>query len=179
MESQDRYRIALLSAYALALNGFETLIPSPIPWLKPGLANIVTLVTLHLYGFRAAITVTLIRTLLGSLFLGTFLGPAFFLSMGGGIAGTLAMGLVTALFPGLFSPLGVSLIGAFSHNMGQLFLAYLLFIQRIEAVLVVMPVLAATGIITGAVNGVAGRYLIEAIEIKKDMALPTSGDDTA
>lgn len=172
MESRDRYRIALLSAYALALNGFETLIPSPIPWLKPGLANIITLVTIHLYGFRAALTVTLIRTLLGSLFLGTFLGPAFFLSMGGGIAGTCAMGLAASLFSRVFSPMGVSLIGAFAHSIGQLLLAYLLFIHRIEAVLAVMPILAATGILTGAINGVAGRYLIEAVENKEDAVRP-------
>ncbi|MCL4491649.1 MAG: Gx transporter family protein, partial [Nitrospirae bacterium] len=85
MESQDKYRVALLSSYALALHGFETLIPSPIPWLRLGLSNIVTLVTLYQYGMKPALMVTLIRVVLGSLFLGTFLGPAFFLSLGGGL----------------------------------------------------------------------------------------------
>ncbi|MBI3592219.1 MAG: Gx transporter family protein [Nitrospirae bacterium] len=164
MESPDRYRIALLSSYALALHGFEMLIPSPVPWLRLGLSNIVTLITLYLYGMKPALMVTMIRVLLGSLLLGTFLGPAFFLSLSGGLAGTLSMGIVSAAFPRLFSLLGLSLIGALSHNIAQLFFAYLLFVQRIEAVLVVAPVLIAAGTLTGAVNGIVSRYLIIEIE---------------
>ncbi|MCL5236442.1 MAG: Gx transporter family protein [Nitrospirae bacterium] len=165
MESQDKYRVALLSSYALALHGFETLIPSPIPWLRLGLSNIVTLVTLYQYGMKPALMVTLIRVVLGSLFLGTFLGPAFFLSLGGGLAGAFSMGIVITLFPGLFSPLGLSLIGALFHNTAQLFIAYLFFIQRIDAIILVAPVLIAAGTLTGAINGIAARYLV--IEIQK------------
>ena len=166
MELQDKYRIALLSSYALALHGFETLIPSPVPWLRLGLSNIVTLVTLYMYGLRPALMVTAIRVALGSLFLGTFLGPAFFLSLGGGLAGTLSMGIVITIFPKLFSILGLSLIGAFFHNAAQIFIAYLLFIQRIEAVLIVAPVLITAGVLTGALNGLAAKYLV--IELQKD-----------
>ncbi len=155
----------MLSSYALALHGFETLIPSPIPWLRLGLSNIVTLVTLYQYGMKPALMVTLIRVVLGSLFLGTFLGPAFFLSLGGGLAGAFSMGIVITLFPGLFSPLGLSLIGALFHNTAQLFIAYLFFIQRIDAIILVAPVLIAAGTLTGAINGLAARYLV--IEIQK------------
>lgn len=69
--------IALLAAYAIGLNSIERLIPSPIPWLRFGFANIITLTTLYLYGLKAGMTVTLIRVFVGSLFTGTFLGPAF------------------------------------------------------------------------------------------------------
>jgi len=86
MLSQDKYRIALLSAYAVGLHGLESLLPSPVPWLKFGLANIITLITLMLYGFRPAIMVTLIRVLISSLFTGTFPGPAFLLSLGAGLS---------------------------------------------------------------------------------------------
>ena len=167
MESQDKYRIAFLSAYALALHGFESMIPSPIPWLRLGLSNIVTLVTLYLYGLRPAMMVTMIRVLLGSLFFGTFLGPAFFLSLAGGLAGTLSMGAVLTVFPRLFSPMGISLIGALFHNAGQLFIAYLLFVQRIEAILIIAPVLLSAGVLTGMVNGIAAKYLIAEIERSK------------
>ena len=165
MQSRDRYRIALLSSFALALHGFEALIPSPIPWLRLGLTNIVTLVTLCRYGLKPALMVTLIRVVLGSLFLGTFLGPAFFLSLAGGLGGTLSMGIVVSIFPRLFSPLGLSLIGAFFHNAAQLFVAYLLFVQRIEAIIFVAPVLIGAGTMTGAVNGISARYLL--FEIRK------------
>jgi len=161
MQLQDKYRIALLSAYALALHGFESLLPTPIPWLRLGLANIITLITLFLYGIRAAIMVTLIRVILSSIFTGTFLGPAFILSLGGGVASTLAMGSVLSIAPRLFSTIGLSLIGALFHNITQLFLAYFLFIQRIEAILLISPLIILIGTVTGTVNGVVSDLVIK------------------
>jgi heptaprenyl diphosphate synthase len=163
--SEDQYRIAILASYALALHGFEALIPTPVPWLRLGLSNIITVIALFFYGTKAAVTVTMIRIVLGSLLLGTFLGPAFFLSLSGGLAGTLSMCITMILFPGLFGPLGISLIGAFFHNIAQLFTAYVLFVRKIEAILVVLPFLAVAGTVTGAFNGIAAKYLIQ--EIKK------------
>jgi len=164
MLSADKNRIALLASYALALHGLETLIPAPLPWMRPGFSNIITLITLFFYGIKPALTVTLIRILLGSLFLGTFLGPGFFLSLSGGLAGTVSMWMAAALFPRLFSPLGISLIGAYFHNMAQLFIAYFLFVRRIEAILVVLPFLVVAGTLTGACNGYAAKYLIQGIQ---------------
>lgn len=161
MQSQAKYRIALLSAYALGLHGFESLLPTPIPWLRLGLANIITLTTLLLYGMRASIMVTLIRVILGSLFTGTFLGPAFILSFGGGVTSTVAMGIIVSLIPKLFGPVGLSLIGALFHNIAQLFLAYFLFIQRIEAILLISPVIILLGTLTGTVNGVVSDIIIK------------------
>jgi heptaprenyl diphosphate synthase len=164
MPPQDNYRIALLSAYAIALHAFESLIPMPIPWLRVGLANIITLTTFILFGFRSAMMVTLIRVIVASLFSGSFLGPGFILSMGGGVASILAMGCVRSLVPGLFGPVGLSLIGALSHNLSQLFLAYLLFIQQREPVLLITPFLILIGTITGTVNGLAADLLIKGLK---------------
>ena len=151
----------MLSAYAVALHGFESLLPTPIPWLRLGLANIITLVTLLLYGIRAAMIVTLIRVILASLLTGTFLGPAFILSLGGGVTSTLAMGFVLSVAPRLFSTIGLSLIGALFHNIAQLVLAYFLFIQRIEAILLISPFIILIGVLTGTVNGVISGLLIK------------------
>jgi heptaprenyl diphosphate synthase len=167
MQLQDKHRIAILSAYALALHGFESLIPTPIPWLKPGLANIITVVALILYGFRTALLVTLIRVVLASIFLGTFLGPAFILSAGGGIASVIAMGLSIKLFKNLFGTVGISLIGALFHNIAQLSLAYFLFIQRIEAVLIISPLIVLIGSVTGILNGIISDILVKNL-LKKD-----------
>lgn len=160
MPLQDKYRIAVLSAYALALHGFESMLPTPIPWLRLGLANIITLVALLLYGFRTAMSITLIRVIVASLFKGTFLGPSFILSLGGGIASTAAIGLAYALLKNLFGPVGLSLLGAVAHNTAQLVLAYFLFIQRIEAVLIISPVILLIGTMTGLVNGFVSELLI-------------------
>jgi heptaprenyl diphosphate synthase len=167
MQLQDKHRIAILSAYALALHGFESLLPTPIPWLKLGIANIIPIVALVLYGFRTALMVTLIRVVLASILIGTFLGPAFILSTGGGIASVLAMGLVMKLFKNLFGTVGISLIGALFHNIAQLSLAYFLFIQRIEAVLIISPLILLIGSVTGIVNGIISDILIKNL-LKKE-----------
>jgi heptaprenyl diphosphate synthase len=111
--------------------------------------------------------VTLIRVMLGSLFAGTFLGPAFFLSLGGGLAGTLAMGLIYSAAPVLFSALGLSIIGALFHNIAQLSVAYFLFIQKIEPMLLITPIIILLGTLTGAVNGIVSDLLIR--NLKKSM----------
>ncbi|HXX53911.1 MAG TPA: Gx transporter family protein, partial [Thermodesulfovibrionales bacterium] len=99
-----------------------------------------------------------------SLFSGSFLGPGFILSTGGGVSSILTMGVVSYLVPSLFGPVGLSLIGALSHNLAQLAFAYLLFIQKIEPVLLIAPFLILIGTITGAVNGLAADLLIRGLK---------------
>ena len=167
MQLQDKYRIALLSAYAIGIHALESLLPSPIPWMRLGLANVITVIALMLYGFRTAMLVTLVRVLLSSLLTGTFPGPAFILSLGGGVSSTLAMGLAASVCQRLFSAVGLSIIGAFFHNMAQLVLAYFFVIQRIEAVLFIMPVITLIGTLTGTLNGLVAAMVIGSL--KKDI----------
>lgn len=163
-KSPEIFHIALLSAYAVGIHSIEALIPTPIPWLRVGLANIITLTTLLLYGLKAGMTVTLIRVFLGSFFAGTFLGPAFVLSLGGGVSSTLVMWFSKILFGRLFSPIGLSLIGALTHNIAQLFLAYCFFVRKIEAVIIISPVIIFIGIITGAFNGIATSLIMKRVK---------------
>ncbi|MBI5025374.1 MAG: Gx transporter family protein [Nitrospirae bacterium] len=155
MPSQNNVHIALLSAYAIVLHSLEALIPTPIPWLRLGLANIITLATLIMHGFRAGMMVTLIRVFVGSMITGTFLGPAFILSLGGGVSSTLAMGAVRGISGRIFGPIGFSLLGAITHNLAQLFLAYLLFVRNLEAIIFISPIILLIGTITGTFNGIA------------------------
>jgi heptaprenyl diphosphate synthase len=168
MQSQDKLRIALFAACAIGFHILERLIPSPIPWLRLGLANIITLTAIVLFGVRVAVTITLIRVFLGSLFAGTFLGPAFVLSLGSGLTSTLVMGGVYFLFNGLLSPVGISLVGALFHNLTQLGLAYFLFIRKIEAILYIAPLILFLGTITGTVNGMASALLLKKIKEHED-----------
>jgi heptaprenyl diphosphate synthase len=174
MQLHDKYRIALLSAYAIALHGFESLLPSPIPWLRLGLANIITLVALYLYGIRVAMMVTLIRVTLASLFAGTFLGPSFMLSMGGGVTSTLAMGYVLMRAPRLFSPVGLSVIGALFHNSAQMLLAYVFIIQRLGALLLICPFIILLGVVTGTVNGIIADLIIQNLKKNSEKAQNSS-----
>ena len=80
-ETRINHRITTLSlivALGVVLHLLEILIPLPSPWIKLGLANVMTLVTLIFFGLRDAVTVTLLRIMLGSIVGGTFLSPTFF-----------------------------------------------------------------------------------------------------
>jgi len=73
----------------------------------------------------------------------------------------IAMGLSVKFFKNLFGTIGLSLIGALFHNIAQLSLAYYLFIQRIEAVLIISPFILLIGSLTGIINGVISDILIK------------------
>ncbi|GBE05644.1 heptaprenyl diphosphate synthase component I [bacterium BMS3Abin10] len=158
------FHIALLAAYAVGLYSIETLIPRPIPWLRFGFSSIITLTTLLLYGLKAGVTVMLVRVFVGSLFAGTFLGPAFALSLGAGVSSTLVMWYTKVLCKRLFSPIGISIMGALTHNIVQLLLAYLFFVRRFEAIVLISPVIILFGALTGAFNGIVTSLIIKKVQ---------------
>lgn len=166
----EAVHIALLSAYAVGLHSIEAFIPTPVPWLRLGLANIITLTALYMYGLRAGMTVTLTRIFVRSLLAGTFLGPAFVMSLGGGVASTLVMWGLNYIFRRHLGIVSISVFGALAHNIVQLFLAYFLFVRRIEAILIVSPVILLFGIITGIFNGIITNLIIKKIELKREAA---------
>ena len=150
--------ISSLVAMAVVIHSVEMFIPSPSPWLRFGFANIIALTAIALFGLRVALMVTILRVFLGTILMGTFLTPAFVLGMGGGIGSTLVMGIAHRQFKAAFSLVGISVMGAYTHNVVQLALVYLLFIRYSE-VFYVLPVLLLFGILTGILNGIAATYL--------------------
>lgn len=153
-------RLAGLIVIGLLLFIFEAYLPRPIPWLKFGLANIATLIALYWMGWKEAVIVSLFRIIIGSFFTGNLFTPGFFLSLGGGLAAVLVMGLL--YHAKIFSLLTVSIAGAIFHNLGQLFVAiYLLFKNAILWYL--LPYLLLTGVITGIVIGFFSYYLLKRI----------------
>ena len=83
--TSDDHRIAKLAAFAIVLHMLEAIVPSPLPGVKPGIANIVTLYVLYQYGFGAAAWVSILRVFASSLLMGQFLSPTFVLSLSGAI----------------------------------------------------------------------------------------------
>ncbi|MFQ5753061.1 MAG: Gx transporter family protein, partial [bacterium] len=110
-------RIAVLVAGGLILFLFESAIPRPLPWLKPGLSNLVTLIAFYLFGFRIAFVIMLLRVVTGAFILGTLFNPVFLFGLSGGIVATGMMGLFYFYFKKIFSILGISILGAFTHNL--------------------------------------------------------------
>lgn len=151
--------LALLVALASAVHTIEAAIPSPIPWLKFGFANILTLTAISLYDFWAGLTVAFLRIMVGSLIIGSFLTPSFFIGLSGGIASAVVMGISYRFFRGIFSLVGISVLGAYASNLAQIGTVYLLFIRHSE-VFMLLPVFLGFGLITGIINGIGGEFLV-------------------
>jgi len=158
----DDHRIAKLAAVAIGLTLAEAALPSPIPGVKPGLANIVTLAVLARFGLRAAIWVGLLRVVAGSLLMGTFLSPTFFLSFVGAIASLAALAAAHTLPTRYFGPISQSVFAAFAHLGGQLALVYFWLIPH-AGVAYLLPLFAGAALLFGTVNGIAAAFLLTRI----------------
>ena len=157
---EDR-RIARQAAAAIVLTVAEAAIPLPLPGVKPGLANIVTLVVLARWGWREAVWVSLLRVLAGSLLLGQFLAPGFFLSLSGALASLVSLGLAVRLPARWFGPVSHSILAAFAHIGAQLVVARLWLVPH-DGVFYLTPVFALAAVVFGLINGlIAARLLRE------------------
>ena len=153
-------RMAVLVAAGSVLFLFESAIPRPLPWLKPGLSNLVSLVALYLYGFRAAFLIMLLRVLIGAFVLGTLFNPAFVFALGGGVVSVAVMASLHACARNKFSVIGISLIGAFSHNLTQLVLAAVLVINSTQ-VFYLAPLMLLSSLFSGFLVGIFAHYTIQ------------------
>lgn len=172
MQKENTYRIALLVAISCVLQISESLIPHPIPGLRLGLANMPTLIALMDLGFRPALQISILRAVLSSLLMGTFMSPAFLLSFGAAVVSALAMGLFYWLshFHRRYrlSIIGISIAGAFSHNFTQLYLAYILLIRH-KGMFVFLPWLSLGAVVTGWITALISRNVcLRIIELKKE-----------
>ena len=140
--------LGLLISQALVLSIIESWIqiPVPVPGVKLGLANIITVVVIVYFGFREALTVVVVRCVLTSFFGGGG-WMFFFFSAAGGILSTMIMSILYKTGRNKFSLTGISIAGAITHNIGQLLVA--VFFMRDLAVAVYLPVLLVSGCIMG------------------------------
>ena len=149
--------LSLLAAIALALYAVESALPPivPIPGIKLGLANIITLIVLWKYSAKDAFSVLLVRILLASMFFGQAISLLY--SLSGGILCLLTMMLVKRLLHGHYLFLA-SMTGAVFHNLGQISIAFLL--TSVPAVLVYLPFLLLSGLVTGLFIGLCARFTL-------------------
>ncbi len=148
--------IAMLLAIAIVLNIIESLIPMMVPGVKLGLANIVILIMLYEFRIGEAFFVDLARILLVGLLRGSFLMPTFWMSLSGGVLSFGVMWIFSRIK--IFSVIGVSVLGAVSHCVGQIAVAMVLLSS--QAVVYYLPLIAVLSILTGIFSGfVARSYL--------------------
>ena len=155
----EDHRIARLAAAAIDLSLIDAAIPMPLPGIKPGLANIVTLIVLARYGWAAAAWVSGLRVIAGGLLLGQLFSPGFFLSLAGALSSLGILALAVRLPVRFFGPVSWSLLAAFAHLAGQLLLARLWLIPH-DGLFYLLPFFAVAALVSGLVNGlIAARML--------------------
>ncbi len=149
--------MSMFVAIALALNIVEKMLPLPtmVVGVKLGLANIVTIVGLAIFGLKDALLILISRIILGSIFGGGASG--FLYSFLGGIFSILSMAILVRLANDRVSLVGVSVTGAFFHSLGQIIMAVILF-QNIR-LLGYLPIMLITSIATGIFIGLVGEKL--------------------
>ena len=150
--------IALLVGLGVVLHRLEAMLPLPTPWVKLGLANIMTLIALVFLGFRAAVEVTLLRVLLGSVLGGTFLSPTFFLSLAGGLASVGIMGLLYREGRRAFSLVGISVAAAYAHTTAIFLCVFFLFIHQ-NAFFNLLPVFLTFSLVSGILTGLLANNI--------------------
>lgn len=160
---------AVLLALALALSYTERFIPLqllvPLPGVKLGLANIVTMLALYFLGEKHALALVACRCLLGAVFGGGITGLAF--SLTGGTCAVVLMALCKKFL--FLSVYGVSVLGAAAHNIGQILAAMALLNSFYVAAY--LPMLLIVGVFTGLLTGMIASALFKALIAAK--LLPT------
>lgn len=153
-------RGALLTALALALSYIESFFPPilPLPGVKLGLANIVTVFALDALGAADAFCILLARCLLGAMFAGN--ASALLFSLLGGLSAFAVMLLLR--LPGRLSVFGVSIGGAAAHNCGQVAAAML--VLGNAAPLGYLPFLLLVSLFSGACTGFVSALLSSALQ---------------
>jgi len=151
-------RVAVYAALATGLYVAEGALPSPLPWLRLGAANIAVVLALFDLGVSAAVFAVVLKLVLGSVLLGRFLTPFFWFGAAGSFAGLALMVLVRAAGGRLVGPVGASAAAGVGHNLGQLAVARLLLLPG-PAAAALVPVLILAGTASGTAVGVLARLV--------------------
>ena len=158
MQIRRLTRDGLLTAIALTIFMIEAQIPAlvPIPGVKLGLANIVTVFAVFTMGSKEGAMILAARIFLGAVFAGNF-STIFYSAAGGACAILVTIGLKRILTKNQLWVAGA--LGAVAHSMGQMAVAVAM--TGTPGLLVYLPVMILCGIITGLFTGLCAQFLVK------------------
>lgn len=159
--------LGLLSAIALTIFMVEAQIPAlvPIPGIKMGLANIVTVFAVFAIGPREGAAVLFVRIFLGAVFAGNF-STIFYSAAGGACAIAVTILLKKILTPKQLWVAGA--LGAIAHSIGQMAMAITL--TGTPGLAAYLPVMIGVSIITGTFTGLCAQFLVNRGDIWKTIS---------
>ncbi|MBN1525214.1 MAG: Gx transporter family protein [Spirochaetales bacterium] len=150
--------IALLVGFAVFLATIELVIPKPLPFLRLGIANLPILIALRSLRFRDLFLLVFIKIMVMGLFSGSLFSYTFLFSIAGGISSFLVMAGTAAIIKKRLSLVGISVIGAFTSNCVQLWIAGLLVFG--EGAWFIAPPFLVVGTISSVLLGLlAARFI--------------------
>ena len=163
--TQSLSRLALLASASVVLGYIEGIIcglmPLP-PGIKLGLANTVVLYSIYTVGVAGSVMLIILKVVLTGFMSGN-LAAAFLYSMGGAVLSLIAMLLVKNLSRDSVSIVGVSVVGAVFHNVGQILVASLLL--QTPGLMFYVFVLTISAVVTGTLTGLAGNQVIRILSV--------------
>lgn len=161
MDIKKCARLSMLTAVAIILNIIESIIPFfYIPGIKIGLANIIIVAVLYLYGTKEAFYVSILRVIVVGILRTGLFSTTFLFSLSGAIFSLTIMAIIKKT--NIFSIIGVSIIGSIFHSIGQILMAYV--ILKNSSVYTYLPIMLIISIITGIFIGFISKQVVKLIE---------------
>lgn len=157
MKTRKLTLMALLTAIALTIFMIEAQLPPlvPIPGVKLGLANIVTVFAVFALGPKAACMILFARIFLGAVFAGNF-STIFYSAAGGLVSILITIGLRNVLTVKQLWVAGA--LAAIGHSLGQMAMA--IFISQTVGLIVYLPMMIVCSVITGVFTGLCAQFLL-------------------
>ena len=158
MKTKKLTLMALLAAIALTIFTLEAQLPPPVPLpgIKLGLSNIVTVFAVFTLGPWEAAAILAVRIFLGAVFAGTF-STILYSAAGGLLAILTTIALRRLLQPGQIWVAGC--LGAVAHSLGQMAVA--VWISGTASILIYLPVMLLCSILTGLFTGLCAGFLVK------------------
>lgn len=149
--------MSLFICLGLIFSYIELQIPYflPVPGIKLGLANIVSVVVLYMYGLRESLIINVLRILIINLLFGTIL--SFLYAIVGGTLSIFTMFFLKKVES--FSKKFVSVMGGISHNLGQIFVAIM--ITETKEIVYYLPIMIISACASGFIIGLIADKIYE------------------
>ncbi|MGB4984720.1 MAG: Gx transporter family protein [Erysipelotrichaceae bacterium] len=153
--------LTMLLSISIILNIIEPVIPIPAMGVKLGLANILSILALYMYGSKEFIMINFLRVFMSHLLRGSLFSVGFFLSSSGVLLSTLVLLLV---FPyKKFSVFGISMVSATMHSIGQL--GMVCFIYQSIYIMNYLPIMLILSMISGIMLGVIIKRVLRILRV--------------
>ncbi len=152
--------VTLLAAMAISINVLEsTFIPAMPFGIRFGLANIIALITIEMFGVKEMLIVNAMRVVIGSLLRGTIFGSTFWISLGGVCISSLVIIICKKLLK--LPIISTSMLSAIGHSVGQVLMVSFIYTQTSMVAIIPYLLISAipTGILTGYVSLEANKRL--------------------